>query len=126
MPKKSAAPSAELAGGGTVQHVLAGATTAMENFAPSASEEDRVERIMQGKDPLALWNAFYENRWNRRRKLLPSLRLTYPNDDELKYIAKLAEVNDASSFGRSIHSIILDAHLNDQSFRTLSVPKVGD
>jgi hypothetical protein len=69
MPKKRSAPP-ELANRSTVQHVLAGAKAAMENFArPQTEAGDRVERIMRGEDPLALWNSLFENRWNRKRKL---------------------------------------------------------
>jgi hypothetical protein len=39
-------------------------------------------------------------------------------------IAQLAEVRFTLAFAHGIESIILDAHLNDQSFRTLSIPKV--
>jgi hypothetical protein len=70
------------------------------------------------------WNAFFENRWSRRRPLLPSLALKYPTDSEMRCIAQLAEARDPSAFADSIRSIILDAHLNDQVFRTLSIPKV--
>jgi hypothetical protein len=68
--------------------------------------------------------ALRKNRWNRKRKLLPNLRLKYPSDDELRSIAKLARVDDASSFGQSIYSIILDAHLYHEQFLTLSTPRV--
>jgi hypothetical protein len=126
MPKKRSAPP-ELANRSTVQHVLAGAKAAMENFArPQTEAGDRVERIMRGEDPLALWNSLFENRWNRKRKLLPNLRLAYPSDDELRRIAELAKVENSSSFGESICGIILDAHLLDASFRTLSARQVRD
>jgi hypothetical protein len=59
------------------------------------------------------------DRWNRKRKLLPNLKLKYPSDDELRYIAELARVD-----GQSIRSIILDAHLYHAQFRTLSIPRV--
>src|SRR6478672_9503456 len=81
---------------------------------PETEAEDRIERVM---------NALAENRWNRRRKLLPNLRLKYPSEDESRHIAELAKVNDAS-FGQDIQSIILDAHLDDASVRTLSIPQV--
>src|SRR5262245_29479243 len=82
---------------------------------PKAEARDRIKRVM---------DALAENRWNRRRKLLPNLRLTYPNEDESRYIAELAGVDDVSSFAHPIQSIILDAHLDDASFRTLSIPQV--
>jgi hypothetical protein len=65
-----------------------------------------------------------ENRWNRKRKLLPKLGHTYPSDLELRKVAELAEVDNPSIFGGHIHSIVLDAHLNDASWRNLSIPKV--
>src|SRR5262249_29130015 len=70
------------------------------------------------------WDALAKNRWNRRRKLLPNLRLEYPTDDEIRHIRKLAKV-DHGLHG-TINGIILDAHLADASFRTLSVPQVKD
>jgi len=80
-----------------VQRVRADAKAALEHVAtPQPEAKVRVERIMKGADPLALWAALGENRWNRRRKLLPKLRLTYPSDDELRRIAELAEVDDPS------------------------------
>jgi hypothetical protein len=63
-----------------------------------------------------------ESRWNRKRKLLPRLRLRYPSDSELWQISELAKVDDLSGFGGHIRSIILDAHLNDASLRKLSTP----
>jgi hypothetical protein len=70
------------------------------------------------------YRALQRDRWDRKRKLLPNLRLKYPNDDELRRIANLAEVDNASAFGQSICSIILDAHLFHAQFRTLSAPRV--
>lgn len=82
----------------------------------------------------ARWNAFYKNRWERRRKLLPNLKLKYPDDHEqVKYpddheqgcIAQLAGVkNTPAAFAQDVRSMILDAHLSDQSFQTLSVSEV--
>src|SRR5262249_9023368 len=71
-----------------------------------------------------IMSALAENWWERRRKLLPNLRLTYPSDNESRHIAELAKAKDASSFARTIESRILDAHLSDMSFRTLSIPQV--
>ena len=65
-----------------------------------------------------------ESRWNRKRKLLPNLRLKYPNNNEMHELARLAKVDEPSIFGQHIRSIILDAHLNDASLRTLSAPEV--
>jgi hypothetical protein len=65
-----------------------------------------------------------ESRWNRRRKLLPNLRLKYPNNDEMQELARLAKVDEPSIFSDHICSIILDAHLNHASLRTLSAPEV--
>ena len=56
---------------------------------------------------------------------MPNLRLKYPDDNELRCIAQLAGVRDTLAFGQSIPSIILDAHLSDQAFRTLSIPEVS-
>jgi hypothetical protein len=78
--------------------------------------EAKIERRMM--------SALEENWWNRRRKLLPNLRLTYPSDNESRHIAELASVSNAWRFARTIESIILDAHLSDASFRTLSIPQV--
>jgi hypothetical protein len=119
MPKRDAArPSAESTGGDAKQNALAAATTATENFAAS-----RAEAAYRRQED---WNAFFQNRWDRRRKLLPSLKLTYPSDNELRSIAQLAKVRDTFAFDDSIKSVILDAHLNDQVFRTLSIPKVRE
>jgi hypothetical protein len=65
-----------------------------------------------------------ESQWNRRRKLLPKLKLEYPSDPELRELAALAKVDEPSIFGQHIQAIILTAHLNDASLRTLSIPKV--
>jgi hypothetical protein len=64
-------------------------------------------------------------RWERRRKLLASLALTYPSDAELRQLAELAKVDDQRSFGGHIRSIVLDAHLNNASFRNVSWPEVA-
>jgi hypothetical protein len=73
---------------------------------------------------LASLSVLKKNRWDRKRKLLPNLRLKYPNDDELRCIAKLAEVDNASAFGQSIRSVILDAHLFHAQYKTFSAPRV--
>ena len=96
---------------GTVQHVLKSAT---KNVVTSPAE---AKGRVAGEDPVALWDALAKNRWNRRRKLLPNLRLRYPTDDEIRHIAKLAKV-DHRLHG-TINGIIFDAHLADASFRTL-------
>jgi len=70
----------------------------------------------------ALWDVLAKNRWTRRRKLLPNLRLRYPTDDELRYIARLAKVEHP--LHGTINGIILDAHLADATYRTLSIPQV--
>ena len=74
--------------------------------------------------PEARWKAFYKNRWERRRKLLPNLKLRYPDDDEQGCIAQLAGVRNTPAFAQGIRSIILDAYLCDQAFQTLSVSEV--
>ena len=101
-----------------VQRIFEATAAATENFAPSPAE------AMRGESEV-LWNAFYKNRFNRRRELLPNLRLKYPDDNELRCIAQLAGARDTLAFGQSITSIILDAHLSDQVFRTLSISEVS-
>jgi hypothetical protein len=71
------------------------------------------------------WELAADNRWERKRKLLPQLRLKYPNDLEMERLANLAEVNDPLAFAQHI-SIVLDAHLNDAALRKLSIPKVRE
>ena len=66
----------------------------------------------------------FERRWKRKRKLLPNLRLRYPNDNELHELAEPAKVDNCSVFGSHIRSIILDAHLNTRILRNLSAPRV--
>jgi hypothetical protein len=66
----------------------------------------------------------FERRWKRKRKLLPNLRLRYPNDNELHELAELAKVDNCSVFGSHIRSIILDAHLNTGLLRNFSAPRV--
>jgi hypothetical protein len=96
--------------------------------ATQAAEEpvscDAVQRVLAAASTATDWKAFFKNRWSRRRPLLPSLALKYPTDSEMQYIAQLAGVRDISAFAHGIESIILDAHLNDQVFRTLTIPKV--
>ncbi len=115
MSKKKgiARATAGTASGGTTQRVLAGAEAAMEHVGTTETEaKDRVERIMR---------TLTEKRWNRKRKLLPNLRLVYPSDDESRHVAELAKVNNASRFGEHIRSIILDAHLHHATFLKLSI-----
>jgi hypothetical protein len=102
------------AGAKTASDAIQRRATVDNGRTPKAEAKDRIERVM---------NALAEKRWNRRRKLLPNLKLTYPSDDEVRHIAKLAGLND-ESFGQDIHSIILDAHLAHARFRTLSTPQV--
>lgn len=64
------------------------------------------------------------HRWSRKRKLLPSLNLKYPSDDEMGELSRLARVDDVTGFGQHIRSILLDAHLNDRSLRNRSAPQV--
>ena len=118
MPKKDAArPSAEPISCDAAQPVLKAVPTPTENFAPSPAEG------MQ-EDLEARRKAFYKKWWERRRKRLPNLKLNYPDDDEQKCIAHLAGVKNTPEFAQSIRSIILDAHLSNQTFQTLSVPEV--
>jgi hypothetical protein len=98
MPKKkSVRLRVRAAIGDTVHRAAARAKAVVENGANSQKEpRDFVQHKTSGKDPVALW----DHRWNRKRKLLPNLRLTYPSDEELFEIAQLAEVTDASSFAQ--------------------------
>jgi hypothetical protein len=71
------------------------------------------------------WIRFSDNRWDRKRKLLPKLKLSFPSSEELRSIAELAKVDDTSrQFGHVICSRVLDAHLDDESFRSLARPQV--
>jgi hypothetical protein len=118
MPKKDAGrPSAEPISCDAAQPVLKAVATATETFAPSPAKPTR-------DDPEARWRAFYKNRWERRRQLLPNLKLKYLDDDEQRCIAQLAGVGNTPAFAQGIRSIILDAHLSDQTFQTLSVSEV--
>jgi hypothetical protein len=63
-------------------------------------------------------------RFVRLRKRLPDLRLKYPDDDETLKLADLAGAKNHLDFGSSINGCILDAHLNDESYRGLSAPKI--
>jgi hypothetical protein len=103
----------------TVQRDLADAKAAIENAITSQAE---IKDPAHGEDPNALWDALAKNRWNRRRKLLPNLQLRYPTEDELRRIANLAKV-DHPLHG-TINGFILDAHLADATYRTLSIPQV--
>ena len=125
MPKKNAARAgAESTSRKAVQSAPAATAAAMQNFTSSTAEATGLEQISWGEDVEGRWKAFFEGRWKRRRQLLPNLALNYPDANEMQRIAQLAEVRDTSAFAHSIKSIILDAHLNHQVFRTLSIPKV--
>ena len=63
-------------------------------------------------------------RWNRKREMLPKLRLKYPSDDESLQLATLAGVNDPSGFGQHLRSIILDAHLAYPHYNGLSAKAI--
>jgi hypothetical protein len=91
---------------------------------PKAKPSDRIERMLKCNDPLTLLSALQRNRWNRKRRLLPRLKLRYPTDDELRSIAKLAVVDDVRLFGQSLCSGILDAHLYHAQLHKLSTPRV--
>jgi hypothetical protein len=71
-------------------------------------------------------DAVTRNRWERKRKLLPTLKLRYPGSDELAEIASLANVEESrrETYGKSIPGIILDSHLNTVSFQGQSIPEV--
>jgi hypothetical protein len=67
----------------------------------------------------------WARRWERKRRLLPRLRLSYPNDLESQKLCDLARVDDGPAiFISNLRSIILDAHLDDLALRGLSVPEV--
>jgi hypothetical protein len=85
-------------------------------------------RVMPKKqeDPEARLKAFHRNRWERRRKLLPKLNLKYPDDNEQESIARLAGIKNTPRFTEEVRSIILDAHLGNQQFKTLSAPEVKE
>src|SRR5262245_978930 len=114
MPKKKkTAPAAAKPASSGTQQVRAGDKTVMENVATSETDAKDSNAVMQnvatpkaeakdhvGDNHLALWNALEENRWSRKRKLLPNLRLTYPSDSESRHIAALARVSNPSSFGK--------------------------
>jgi hypothetical protein len=123
MPKKKSTVRATAGTGSGGKQRIHASANGMENVG-STEAKDRTEPVTMTDDRLALWNALVENRWSRKQKLLPNLRLTYPSDDESRTIAELAEVNNAWRFARTIESNILDAHLNHNSFRTLSIPQV--
>jgi hypothetical protein len=65
--------------------------------------------------------AVFDRRWARRRKLLPNLKLRYPNNEELKKLAELAGIDD---FDSGIQHVILDAHLNFPRYKELSAAAV--
>jgi len=67
-----------------------------------------------------------ERRWERKRALLPKLKLTYPNETELLRLAELAEIGAdwRANFGSHIPNIILDAHLNNDLYNNLSAVDV--
>jgi hypothetical protein len=65
--------------------------------------------------------AIFDRRWARRRKLLPNLKLRYPNAEESKKLAKLAGIDD---FDGGIQHVILDAHLNFPRYKGLSAAAV--
>jgi hypothetical protein len=71
-------------------------------------------------------DAVTRNRWERKRKLLPTLKLHYPDSDQLAELASLANIEESKheAFGSSIPGIILDAHLNTASYKGQSIPNV--
>ena len=96
--------------------------TAGSDTPPLSPEDARAARIMTKH--YKLLGPLAENRFERKRKLLPNLKLKYPTDDEISQLAKLMKVGDASRLSDGIRSVILDAHLNHASFQTLSKPQV--
>ena len=67
---------------------------------------------------------FIQSRRSRLRKTLPALHLEYPNDAEMRELSRLIGSTDPT-FSGAVKSIILDAHLNDASFRDLSASDVA-
>jgi hypothetical protein len=70
-----------------------------------------------------------KRRFDRRRKLLPRLKLNYPSENEMQKLATLASIDDSnvdefSVFAEHIRSLILDAHLNDSLFREFSTTQI--
>jgi hypothetical protein len=120
VPKKDAErPTAEPIGCDPAQPVSKPFATPTQNFAPSPAEA-------LGENSEARWKAFYKQRWERRRKLLPKLKLKYPSDHEQESIAQLWGIRNTPAFAEAIRSIILDAHLSNQQFQTLSAPEVRE
>ena len=70
------------------------------------------------------WQLAADNRWERKRKLLPLLKLKYPNDLEKKRLSCLAKVDNVDIFGSHLESIILDAHLDHATNYKLSMVEV--
>ena len=66
------------------------------------------------------------SRWERKRLLLPQLKLAYPNEPELMRLATLAKIraDRQADFGGHIPNLILDAHLNNDLYRNLSAVDV--
>jgi hypothetical protein len=60
-----------------------------------------------------------EKRLERRKKILPKLRLKYPNALEMQNLSGLAGVAADPGFVSHIRSIILDAHLDDAALRNV-------
>lgn len=67
-----------------------------------------------------------KSRWERKRALLPKLKLKYPNEAELFQLAHLAKIKGdrQTDFVNPIRNIILDAHLNNDLYRNLSAVEV--
>jgi hypothetical protein len=67
-----------------------------------------------------------KSRWERKRALLPKLRLAYPTEEDVLQLAGLAkiETDRQAHFGSPIRNIILDAHLNNDLYRDLSAVEV--
>jgi hypothetical protein len=63
-------------------------------------------------------------RWERRRQLLPKLKLKCPTASKSRTLSRLAGVDGPAIFRRHLQSIILDAHLNDVALKGLSEPEV--
>jgi hypothetical protein len=118
MPKKSAAPPGPRPiNRKPAKRALEAITTPTEIAAASPEKAVR-------ENEEARWNEFYRNRWERRRKQLPNLKLKYPDDSEQECIAQLAGIKNTPRFTEGVRSIILDAHLSNLDLQTLSVSDV--
>lgn len=69
---------------------------------------------------------FTSRRYERLLKHISTLKLKFPNEMQMRQLAKLAQVKASSieTFSRNIRNIIVDAHLNDAEMKGQSTPEV--